>query len=123
MSAAADGFADQAVIVPLAVAGRCVEQIDAEIERAANGGDRLHVICRTIGPRHAVTAKADGGNREVRVTELVAFHQRAPALLAFAFVSDLPSSRRLVKIAIHLQPHRLRKLGGIIGASSRRAWS
>src|ERR1700730_17558388 len=39
MSAAADCFADQAVIVALAVAGRCVEEIDSEIEREANGGD------------------------------------------------------------------------------------
>ena len=39
MSAALDCFADQAVIVALAVAGRCVEKIDPEIERAANGGD------------------------------------------------------------------------------------
>ena len=39
MSAAADCFADQAVIVAAAVAGRGVEKIDFEIERAANGGD------------------------------------------------------------------------------------
>jgi len=39
MPAAADCFADQAVIVAAAVAGRCVEKIDTEIERAANGGD------------------------------------------------------------------------------------
>ena len=39
MSAAADCFADQAVIVAAAVAGRCVEKIDADTERAANGGD------------------------------------------------------------------------------------
>src|SRR5258708_27442265 len=39
MSAAADCFADQAVIVAVAVAGRCVEKIDSEIQRAANGGD------------------------------------------------------------------------------------
>jgi hypothetical protein len=38
-SAAADCFANQAVIVAVAVAGRCVEKIDPEIERAANGGD------------------------------------------------------------------------------------
>jgi hypothetical protein len=39
MSAAADCLADQAVIVAIAVAGRCVEKIDSEIERAANCGD------------------------------------------------------------------------------------
>src|SRR5437899_11020972 len=60
MSAAADCFAEQAVIVAVAVAGRCVEKIDPEIERAANGGDRLRVVRRTIDPRHAVTAETDG---------------------------------------------------------------
>src|ERR1700730_17376015 len=39
MSATADCFADQAVIVAVAVAVRCVEKIDSEIERPANGGD------------------------------------------------------------------------------------
>jgi hypothetical protein len=60
MSAAADGFADHAVIVAGAIAGRCVEKIDSEIERAANGGDRLRVVRRAIDPRHAVTAETDG---------------------------------------------------------------
>jgi hypothetical protein len=39
MSAAADHFADQAMIVALAIAGRCVEKIDPDIERPVNGGD------------------------------------------------------------------------------------
>jgi hypothetical protein len=39
MPAAADRFADQAMIVASTVAGRCVEKIDPEIERAANSGD------------------------------------------------------------------------------------
>jgi hypothetical protein len=32
MPAAADRFADQAMIVAIAIAGRCVEKIDTEIE-------------------------------------------------------------------------------------------
>ena len=39
MSVAADRFADQAMIVALAIAGRCIEKIDAKIERPVNGGD------------------------------------------------------------------------------------
>ena len=39
MPAAADRFTDQAMIVAFAVAGRCVEKIDPEIERAADCGD------------------------------------------------------------------------------------
>jgi hypothetical protein len=46
MPVAADRLADQAVIVALAVAGRRVEQIDTEVERPANGGDRLRVVGR-----------------------------------------------------------------------------
>src|SRR5215813_9100200 len=57
--APADRFADQAMIVPLAVAGRCIQQINAEIECAANSGDRLRVIRRSIGARHAVTAETN----------------------------------------------------------------
>jgi hypothetical protein len=59
MSAAADCFADQAVIVAPAVAGRCVQEIDPEIGRAASGGDCLRVVRRTIDPRHAVAAETD----------------------------------------------------------------
>ena len=39
MPAAVDRFTDQAMIVALAIAGRCVEKIDAKIERPMNGGD------------------------------------------------------------------------------------
>jgi hypothetical protein len=39
LAPAADRFANQAVIVAPAVARRAVEKIDAEIERAADGGD------------------------------------------------------------------------------------
>src|SRR5215470_10433346 len=39
MPAAADRFADQAMIVALAIAGRCVKKIDAKIECPVNGGD------------------------------------------------------------------------------------
>jgi hypothetical protein len=39
ISAAANCFADQAMIVALATAGRCVQKIDAQIDSAVNGGD------------------------------------------------------------------------------------
>jgi len=51
MPGAADRLADQAMIVAVAITGRGVEKIDAEIERAANGGDRLRVVGRPIGAR------------------------------------------------------------------------
>src|SRR5262249_36001497 len=78
MSAAADCFADQSVIVAGAVARRGVEKIDAEAERAGKGGDRLRVAPRTIDSRHAITAETDGRNRQIRIAESVTFHERAP---------------------------------------------
>jgi hypothetical protein len=75
--APANGFADQAMIVALAVAGRCIEEIDAEIERAADRGDRLRVVGRSIDARHAVTAETNGRHHEIAVAELAVFHERA----------------------------------------------
>src|SRR5271165_743948 len=77
MLAAADCFADQAMIVAFAVAGRCVEKIDPEIERAANSGDRLRVVCRPIGSRHAVTAEANDRYHKISIAESAVFHSRA----------------------------------------------
>ena len=59
MPAAADRLADQTMIVALAIAGRCVEQIDAKIERAADGCDLFRIVGRPISARHAITAETD----------------------------------------------------------------
>src|SRR5262249_36878827 len=48
MPAAADRFVDQAVVVALAITRRRVEQIDAEMERAVDCGDRLGIVDRSI---------------------------------------------------------------------------
>src|SRR6516162_11422258 len=88
MSAAADRFADQAMIVAFAVAGRCVEQIDPEIERPANSGDGLRVVCRPIGARHAVTAEPDDRHREISVAKSAAFHKQT--LVLTSTISHLP---------------------------------
>src|ERR1700739_2702153 len=83
MPAPADCFADQAMIVSFAVAGRCVEKIDPEIERAANSGDRLRVVCRPIGSRHVVTAEANDRYYKISIAESAAFHSKLHALQAF----------------------------------------
>ena len=80
--AAADRFADQAMIVALAITRRCVEQIDAEIERAADRGDRLGILGRSIGARHAVTAETDGRHHEIGIAKASAFHGRASCFKA-----------------------------------------
>src|SRR5215467_10203298 len=76
MPAAADRCAYQAMIVTLAVAGRCVEKVNPEIERAANSGDRFRVVCRPIGARHAVTAETNDRYGEVSIAESAAFHNK-----------------------------------------------
>jgi hypothetical protein len=69
LPAAADRFSDQAMIVAVPVARRRVEQINAEIERAADRGDRFRVAGRPIGARHAVTAETDDRDHEVAIAE------------------------------------------------------
>src|SRR5215471_17597847 len=75
MPAAADRLADQAMIVAFPVTGRRVEKIDAEIERAANRSDRLGVVDRSIGARHAVAAVTDRRHREIGIAESASFHK------------------------------------------------
>jgi hypothetical protein len=88
MPAAADRFADQAMIVAFAGAGRCVEKIDAEIECRANSGDCFRVVGRPIGARHAITAETDGRYREISITESAALHTLAPSITGI--ISELP---------------------------------
>jgi hypothetical protein len=90
--AAADRFADQAMIVAFAVARRRVQQIDPEIERAANGGDRLGIVGRPIDARHAVTAQTDGRHREIGIAEAATFHKRDSVLASI--ISELPLNLR-----------------------------
>ena len=80
--AAANGFADQAMIVALAIARRCIEQVDPEIERAADCGDRLRVIGRPIYTRHAVTAETDRRYHKVGIAKFAVFHATIPQRLA-----------------------------------------
>src|SRR5215467_6104770 len=97
MPAAADRFADQAMIVAFAVAGRCVEKIDPEIERAANSGDRFHVVCRPIGARHAVTAETDGRHHEISIAESASFHELAPCRAYGALYQSCPPTLKVVQ--------------------------
>lgn len=88
-AAAADRFTDHAVIVTLAIAGRGVEKGDAKIEGAADGGDRLRVVGRTVGARHAVAAETEGRDREIGVAKAAAFQDFLPSLLGCAVVPPL----------------------------------
>ena len=66
---------DQLVIVPLSIARRGVEKVDAEIERPVQGGDRLVVIRRPVGAGHAHATQRQVRHFEFRRTELNVFHR------------------------------------------------
>src|SRR6516225_8531530 len=85
--AAADRFADQTMIVAFAVAGRCVEKVDSEIECTANSSNRLRIVAR-----HAITAETDGRYREIAIAEAAAFHERAPSITGI--ISELSLNQR-----------------------------
>ena len=53
----------QFLVMAVAIGVRAVEKIDAEIEGAADRGNRFRVVPRQLLRRHAGTAEADGGNR------------------------------------------------------------
>src|SRR5208282_2132194 len=91
LPAAADRFADQAMIVAFAVAGRCVEKIDSEIERAANSSDCLSVVGRSIGARHAITAETDGRYREITIAESAVCSISEP--VDYKHISELPPTK------------------------------
>src|SRR5215211_7738311 len=58
--AAADGLADEPMIMAFAVAGGRIEEIDTAVERQPNGGDRLAVVGGTVDAGHPIAAKTDG---------------------------------------------------------------
>ena len=60
---------DQLLVGVRAVDVGRVEQGDAEVERAVDGGDRLVVVARAVELRHAHAAEADGGDRQALAAE------------------------------------------------------
>ncbi len=60
--AAAQGLAQQQFVVAHAVEVASVEQGDAGVEGGVDGGDRLGVVGRAVGVRHAHQAEAEGGD-------------------------------------------------------------
>ena len=64
VAAAADGAADQPLVGERAVHVGGVEKVDAEVERAVDGGDRLRVVVRAVELGHAHAAQADRSDFE-----------------------------------------------------------
>src|SRR6185437_13774975 len=62
--AALDRFSDQAVVMAIAIARGGIEEIDAELERAANRGDRFAIVSGAVGTRYAVEAEPDHRDHE-----------------------------------------------------------
>src|SRR5207244_2790253 len=67
---AADGAPAQLVVGVGAVHVGGVEEGDAEVERAVDGGDRLAVVVRAVELRHPHAAEADGGDGGTEASEL-----------------------------------------------------
>src|SRR5207247_775005 len=55
-----------------------VEEVDAQVERAVDGRDRLAVVVRAVELRHAHAAEADGGDGGAEASELPSWngHER-----------------------------------------------
>ena len=71
-----DGLPHQLLVRewPVHVGG--VEQRDAQVERAVDGGDRLRFVRRPVELAHAHAPEAEGGDLER--AELACFHAHAP---------------------------------------------
>src|SRR6185312_1126616 len=80
MPPAFDRLADQPVVMAIAIACRGIEEIHAEIERAADGGDRFRIVGRAVGARHAVAAETDRRDYEIGTAEAVTLHLEPPPL-------------------------------------------
>jgi hypothetical protein len=61
---ARDGLADEELVGAEAVDVGGVEEVDAELERAVDGGDGLGVVNRPVGPAHAHAAEPQRGDRQ-----------------------------------------------------------
>ena len=57
--ASVEGHADQLVVMALAVIGRGIEQIDAEVHGALQRRDAFIIVLRAVAARHAHAAKPD----------------------------------------------------------------
>src|SRR4051794_39138169 len=65
---------DQLMIMSAAVAGRCVEKINAEIKRSMQGGNRFVIVGWSVHSGHTHTAKTQRRNFELCRAELSIFH-------------------------------------------------
>src|SRR5881398_2239538 len=70
LAPAAEGAPDQLLVGVRAVHVGGVEEGDAEVERAVDGGDRLVVVARAVELRHPHAAEADGGDGGTEAPEL-----------------------------------------------------
>src|SRR6266545_2595262 len=74
LAPALERLIDQFMIVPAAVARRGVDEVDAEIECPVQCGNRLVIIRRSVGARHAHTTERQTRNFELRRAELYVIH-------------------------------------------------
>jgi hypothetical protein len=74
IAAIGDRAPDEALVGVRAVDVGGVEEVDAELERAVDDGDRLVVVVRAIELGHAHAAEAEGGNRGAGAAQGACLH-------------------------------------------------
>ena len=72
-----NGTADEFLVAADAVHVGRVEKGHAELDRAMDRGDGLHLVAAAVELRHAHAAEADGGH--LQRTELTLLHGRSPS--------------------------------------------
>jgi hypothetical protein len=60
--------------MPVAVTGRGIQEVDAQVKGAVERGDRFLIISGTICTRHAHAPETHGGYLKVSVSEPSIFH-------------------------------------------------
>jgi hypothetical protein len=75
----ANGFADQAMVVSLAIARGRIEKIDAEIERTPYRRDGFAIVSRAVDARHAIASEPNARHVEIGVTKpVIRYHAEYP---------------------------------------------
>jgi hypothetical protein len=78
VSTAGDGLADELLVVPLPVDIRGVQEADAELDGAMEGGDGFTLIARAIELAHAHAAETERRDLQAHTSKLARFHVCRP---------------------------------------------
>jgi hypothetical protein len=88
LAAALDGFANEFFIDPRSIHIRCVEQRDAEIERAMDGGHGFRVVAFPVKRAHAHAAEAQCRNGQSLCPQFSLLHIHTPLCVSILSFPD-----------------------------------